>query len=223
MAAENRFHLEVMPAPMRRVFEALAPLLSAEGFYLAGGTAVALYYGHRRSVDLDWFRETPFEPMALNAHLAARGVALTVSTVAEGTLIGQVGRTKVSLFGYPYPLVAPLIVWEPYATRLASREDLICMKLAAIQQRGLKRDFIDLYCLLQDIPLERAVALYTEKYGAVAGGSLVYALTYFADADAEPTPRLRVPLSWRTVKAFLTEQARRVFGQSSILPLGGSD
>jgi len=212
MAAEDRFHLEVMPAPMQRVFETLAPLASAEGFYLAGGTAVALYYGHRRSVDLDWFRATPFEPMALNAHLAAQGVALTVSTIAEGTLIGQAGRTKVSLFAYPYPLVAPLVAWEPYAAQLASREDLVCMKLAAIQQRGLKRDFIDLYCLLQDIPLERAVALYTQKYGALAGGSLVYALTYFADADAEPTPRLRIPLAWRTVKAFLTDQARRVFG-----------
>jgi hypothetical protein len=212
MAAETRFYLEVMPAPMQRVFEMLAPLLSAEGFYLAGGTAVALYYGHRRSVDLDWFRETPFEPMALNAHLAMQGVTLMASTVAEGTLIGQAGRTKVSLFAYPYPLLAPPTVWEPYAARLASREDLVCMKLAAIQQRGLKRDFIDLYCLLQDIPLERAVALYTQKYGAIAGGSLVYALTYFADADAEPTPRLRVPLAWRTVKAFLIDQARRVFG-----------
>jgi len=201
-----------MPTPMQRIFEMLAPLVITEGFYLAGDTAVALYYGHRRSVDLDWFRATPFEPMALNAQLAVQGVALMASTVAEGTLIGQIGRTKVSLFAYPYPLVAPLIVWEPYAARLASREDLICMKLAAIQQRGLKRDFIDLYCLLQDIPLERAVALYTQKYGALAGGSLVYALTYFADADAEPTPRLRIPLAWRTVKAFLTDQARRVFG-----------
>ena len=34
MAAE--LHLEVMPAPMQRVFEALAPLVITEGFYLAG-------------------------------------------------------------------------------------------------------------------------------------------------------------------------------------------
>jgi hypothetical protein len=39
MAAE--LHLEVMPAPMQRVFEALAPLVITEGFYLAGDTAVA--------------------------------------------------------------------------------------------------------------------------------------------------------------------------------------
>jgi hypothetical protein len=210
MAAE--FHLEVMPAPMQRVFATVAPVLGAEGFYLAGGTAVALYYGHRRSVDLDWFREVSFEPMALHARLGQHGASLTIATIAEGMLIGWAGRTKVSLFAYPYPLVAPLAVWEPYGARLASREDLVCMKLAAIQQRGLKRDFIDLYYLLQDIPLARAVALYTQKYGATAGGSLFYALTYFADADAEPTPRMRTRLSWRTVKAFLTEQAQRVFG-----------
>jgi hypothetical protein len=114
MAAETRFYLEVMPAPMQRVFEMLAPLLSAEGFYLAGGTAVALYYGHRRSVDLDWFRETPFEPMALNAHLAMHGASrLWRQPIAEGTLIGQAGRTKVSLFAYPYPLLAPLRFGNP--------------------------------------------------------------------------------------------------------------
>ena len=69
MAAE--FHLEVMPAPMQRVFATVAPVLGAEGFYLAGGTAVALYYGHRRSVDLDWFREASFEPMALHTRLGS--------------------------------------------------------------------------------------------------------------------------------------------------------
>ena len=35
---------------------------------------------------------------------------------------------------------------------------------------------------------------------------------YLVDADAEPTPRLRTRLSWRAVKAFLREQAQRVFG-----------
>jgi len=69
MAAE--FHLEVMPAPMQRVFATVAPVLGAEGFYLAGGTAVALYYGHRRSVDLDWFCEASFEPMALHTRLGS--------------------------------------------------------------------------------------------------------------------------------------------------------
>ncbi|BCW96010.1 MAG: hypothetical protein KatS3mg018_1492 [Fimbriimonadales bacterium] len=197
---------------MQRVFEAVAPVLSAEGFYLAGGTAVALYYGHRRSVDLDWFRDAPFEPLSLHAQLTQHGIPLTPTVLSEGTLIGQVRATKVSLFVYPYPLLAERVFWEDYGAWLASREDLICMKLAAIQQRGAKRDFIDLYYLLQDIPLERALALYTRKYGAAAGGSLVYALTYFADADAEPTPRMRTHLSWRTVKAFLKEQTQRAFG-----------
>lgn len=209
---ETRFHAEVMANSMRRVLAAVAPPLNANGFYLAGGTAVALYYGHRRSVDLDWFRETPFDPLALNAQLHDFGIHLDSPVIAENTLIGMLRRTKVSLFAYRYPLIAPLQEWSDYGIRLASREDLLCMKLAAIQQRGAKRDFIDLYMLLQEIPIDQAFAWYRQKYSMDAGASLAYALCYFEDADHEPTPRMHIKLDWRKVKKFMQQTAQQLAG-----------
>ncbi|MCS7209624.1 MAG: nucleotidyl transferase AbiEii/AbiGii toxin family protein [Fimbriimonadales bacterium] len=197
---------------MRRALLATAPALAQAGFYLAGGTAVALYYGHRRSVDLDWFCAEPFEPLGLQARLRSQGIELQGASVAESTLIGWLGRVKVSLFAYPYPLVAPVRVWSDYGVSVAAPEDLLCMKLVAVQQRGTRRDFVDLYVLLRDIPLERAVELYRQKYGFSPGASLVYALTYFADADSEPPVRLRSALSWRQVKRFLQREAAKLVG-----------
>jgi len=56
----------------------------------------------------------------------------------------RLGRAHQSQpFRLPIPARRALVVWEPYGTRLASREDLVCMKLTAIQQCGLRRDFID--------------------------------------------------------------------------------
>ncbi|MCS6920270.1 MAG: nucleotidyl transferase AbiEii/AbiGii toxin family protein [Fimbriimonadales bacterium] len=206
------FYPEVMSRPMQRVLAAVASPLRASGFYLAGGTAVALYYGHRRSVDLDWFRETPFDPLTLKAQLRECGVVLDAPQIAENTLIGRIGRVKLSLFAYAYPLVAPLQEWSDYGAPLASREDLLCMKLAAIQQRGVKRDFIDLYMLLQEIPIEQALSLYQRKYGMDAGASLAYALCYFEDADSDATPRLRIRLTWREVKRFMLRTAEQITG-----------
>lgn len=210
MAADTAFHIEVMSAPMRRAFAQVAPLLSERGFYLAGGTAVALYYGHRRSVGLDWFCFEPFDPIELVQQLRDAGADIQSVSPAENTLIARLGRTKLSCFTYRYPMVAPLRFWQEYQASLASPEDLICMKLAAILQCGAKRDFIDLYVLAQQIPLPKALSLYVQKYGAAESASLVYALTYFDDADAEPTPPMRIRLNWRTVKAFLREQARQL-------------
>ncbi len=61
-----RFHVEVLAPAQRRVLGRLGPVLTARGYYLAGGTALALHLGHRRSVDLDWFTPEPLgDPLGL--------------------------------------------------------------------------------------------------------------------------------------------------------------
>src|SRR5439155_4515726 len=50
-----KLHLEVLPPEQLRVLRPLGPIADREGFYLAGGTALALQLGHRRSIDFDWF------------------------------------------------------------------------------------------------------------------------------------------------------------------------
>jgi len=45
----------ILPPAQQAVLERLSGLDEVRSFYLAGGTALALQLGHRRSVDLDFF------------------------------------------------------------------------------------------------------------------------------------------------------------------------
>lgn len=51
----------------RTVLAALGRLPPVAKFYLTGGTALALSYGHRKSNDLDFFSRDRFDPSALQA------------------------------------------------------------------------------------------------------------------------------------------------------------
>ena len=51
-------HTEALTQAQRDVLDRIASLGQLADFYLAGGTALALRHGHRRSIDFDWFRES---------------------------------------------------------------------------------------------------------------------------------------------------------------------
>lgn len=74
-----------------------------------------------------------------------------VTQRAAGTLIGQVEKVDLSFFYYPYPLIHALEKSECFY--IASVADIACMKLIAISQRGLRRDFVDLFVICQITPL----------------------------------------------------------------------
>jgi hypothetical protein len=176
--------------------------MESEGFYLAGGTAVALHLGHRRSADLDWFTERPVgDFLLLGSRLHALGIPLAVEAVAPGTLQGRLHGVRASFFEYRYQLLAALAPRPECGCALASLDDLACMKLSAIAQRGAKKDFIDLYALASTYrPLRELLDAYQGKYGILDIGHVIYGLTYFDTADRERTPPLLWNIDWRTAK-----------------------
>lgn len=205
-------HPEVLAPKQRRVLTRLGPLIDAEGYYLGGGTAIALHLGHRRSVDLDWFTggETP-DLLALGRRIQEGGVDLEVSRVAPGTLHGEVSGVRVSLLEYRYRLLQPLVSCPEYGCQLASLDDLACMKLSALAQRGTRRDFVDIYVLaLKHRPLPEMIGLYRTKYAVSETAHILYALSYFDDADHEPPPRMLWSMPWRTVKATIRGWVREL-------------
>jgi len=48
-------HYHALPVTVRTLLQALGSPMLATGFSLAGGTSLALRYGHRLSFDLDFF------------------------------------------------------------------------------------------------------------------------------------------------------------------------
>lgn len=208
-------HPEVMPAVQQRTLHQLAAFATGRGFYLGGGTAVAIQIGHRESVDLDWFTgdEIP-DPLALGAELRRAGVDFETTDLEKGTLHGTAGGVKLSFLEYRYPLLRPALEWAEYGCRLAALEDLACMKLSAIAGRGAKKDFIDLYAFgTTTFGLDRMLALYQEKFETDDVGHLIYSLTYFDDADPDDMPRMLWDVDWeevkRTVQAWVRDFVRR--------------
>lgn len=178
-------------------------MAAERSFYLAGGTALALRLGHRRSVDLDWFTAAPVpDPLRLASDLKAAGLAFAVERTERGTLHGTLSGVRVSFIEYQYPPLRPPTTgsWPGAPAGLASLPDIACMKLAAVAQRGSKKDFLDVYALGRRIPLRRMLGLYRRKYSVGDIGHLLYALTYFDDADRERTPFMVAKWTWPRVK-----------------------
>jgi hypothetical protein len=200
--ASVKLHHEVLGRSQRSVLPHLAPLAGRLGFYLAGGTALALQLGHRRSVDFAWFRENPIDdPLRLAAGLRTSAFRFETDRVEKGTLHGRAGGVRVSFLEYGYPLLRP--PREVEGLRLAALEDIAAMKLAAVAQRGSKKDFVDVFALGRHFGLGDMLAFYGKKYGVEDVGHVLVALAYFDDADRERTPMLLKRQSWPAIKTAI--------------------
>ena len=204
---------EAMTPGCRQALALLRGLPFLGGFYLAGGTALALQLGHRISTDLDWFSTscrllTP-EREGIRSALAGGG-AFEVASEQDGMMFTQLTGADVSFIYQPHPLLEPAVEYE--GVQLASPTDIGLMKLAAINARGTRRDFIDVYCLREVVSLGRLLELAPVKYADRPSflSIAARALAYFEDAEQQPMPRLLVPVRWGEVRAYCEAAARRL-------------
>jgi len=221
------YYPEVMPSTQQKLLRQLGPIAAQRGFYLAGGTALAIQIGHRRSVDLDWFTPESIHPMALAADLKGAGLPLDVTGEEKGTLHGTAQGVKLSFIEYPYSDLVPPVVWPEYQVPLAGLEDLACMKLSAVGARGEKKDFADIFALGREkFTLDQKLKLYGQKYDISDLGHTVYALTYFDDAEENDPPEMLWQVDWDEVKGtietwvreYVTKQAPPQTGGGGIRP-----
>jgi hypothetical protein len=203
-------HPEAMTPEAMALVHRLAPMVMRHRFVLAGGTSLTLHLGHRLSVDLDFFSEEDVLPDLLMGELRKAHLNPEVLQLAPGTLSVMMEGVKVSFFHYPYPFVDPS---QPYeGLMVASILDVAAMKLVAIAQRSARRDFVDLYVILQQVPFGAVAARAVQRYGTGFIEPVVIGkgLTWFEDADGEPDPQyLGQPLPWDDVKAFFASSFRQ--------------
>ncbi len=199
---------DALPAAQQQLCVKLAAVSAVRTFYLAGGTAAALHLGHRESIDLDFFRNGPFEADAVGAPVGA-AADCRWDQYERDSLVGSADGVKVSFFHYAYPLLAPSVPFV--GLQVASPLDVACMKLVAIGQRGLRRDFIDLWFLLQSLQLDVwALWGHTRRKFGLREDSIYWlarGLAYFEDAEAEHEPRMRRAASWPEIRAFFQRES----------------
>jgi hypothetical protein len=210
MAPLNPAHWEVITSQVRSVLGLLAQQTFIARFYLAGGTALAMQLGHRRSFDLDFFSETDHlldsSRREIVTALARKKDAVQANT--DGTLLLQIGDVGVSFFSYGYPLVQPTVSVAGVA--LASVRDIGLMKVDAIMGRSNKKDFCDLYFVCQVVPLGDLLELGQAKYAFLRdfGVQALKSLTDFRQAEADEMPEMVKRASWDEVKRFFIAQAK---------------
>ena len=180
------------------------------GWILAGGTGLAFHLGHRRSEDLDFFRTDTMDVRTLHDVLARHGPYETLQE-SEHTLTVLIRKTKLSFFRVRDPFLFPPTPYRFFA--VADRRDIALMKLAAVSSRGSRKDFADLFMILQDEPaLESYFEWLPRKYNPSRMNAyhILKSLTYFDDAEKEPMLNMLTPFNWAECKAFFVREARAI-------------
>lgn len=182
--------------------------LLPEACYLAGGTAIALRLGHRQSIDLDFFTTKKFNEQITVRELEQTG-KFVKDQLAWQTIMGEFYGVKFSLFYYSYKVLDQAD--DFYGIKIAGLKDLAPMKLHAIEDRGTKRDFIDLFWLCRHIDLTDIGRLYNQKYGQFEERKyMIYkALNYFEDAEKDKRKlKMLESVDWEKVKQYFNDQVK---------------
>lgn len=169
---------------------------------------MALQIGHRISIDLDFFTQHKFDEAELSSKLASLPGFIQDGT-AKHTVWGKIGETKFSLFYYKYSLLEKMVPFE--GIQLASLPDISAMKIHAIESRGTRRDFVDVYSLAKKYTLENMLDFYQEKYDVLEDHlySILRALDYFEEAEQErQMPKMLVEVDWDRVKDYFRKETR---------------
>ena len=168
---------------------------------LVGGTALALQYGHRTSVVLDLFGYVALEDGEFLALLQT--VSTDIRVLNERRNIHQyvINGIKVDLVNYAYPWIDNVRVEN--GIRLATPPDIAAMKVNAIEGRGSRKDFVDMYVLLQHYSLKQILDFYKQKYPEHSEFRALRSLAYVEDAEAQFMPNMFMPTDWEAMKAAI--------------------
>ena len=192
-------HFDAIPSPVRKLLDTLVRLPAITGFALGGGTSLALRFGHRLSLDLDFFTTREFDPENLTNKLELPD-AVQVNR-APNTLTLEIAGVKLDFLRHAYPLLEPEDLLD--GIPLFSLADVIAMKLNAITNRGSKKDFFDVAELQQHMPFGKMLDCFERKYRNSDPFTVIRSLSWFEDAEAEPDPVSLNGATWPEVKTTI--------------------
>jgi len=152
-------------------------------FNLVGGTALSLMMGHRKSIDIDLFIDRDFDVQHLASHLSKTYHVEGMKTLKNG-IFCYINDVKIDLIAHQYLILKPLETED--GIRMLSMEDISAMKLSAILNSGRRlKDFVDMYFLLEKLPLEKMTAAFVQKYPDVNVQMAHNALLYHSDINTD--------------------------------------
>ena len=200
-------HTETVARSTLELLKMLESESVMSNFDLAEGTSLALYLGHRISVDLDLFTPESFDAGKLEIFLRDK-YGFRTDFMEKNTLKGTIDGVKIDCITHSYGYLE-----KPYTEsdiRLYSMEDIVAMKLSAIADNGSRlKDFIDIAFLSTRFPFNSMLRLYERKF---PGSNLIRpfkAITYFDDIDfEEDIVMLNGKYDWKLIERRLIDMTQ---------------
>lgn len=202
-------HTETIHPATLELLKSLQQKEYLQDFYLVVGTALALYYGHRRSEDIDLFSKEKFNAERLLEQIH-QDFSYQLAYTAKNTLKGTITNLKVDIIAHRYPFLQ-----SPHninGISLLSEQDIIAMKLNAISVNGQRsKDFIDIYYGLKNYTVSDMISFYKAKYNQKNPAHVLKSLIYFNEVDFADWPvMIESPkLKWETIKDKIETEVMR--------------
>lgn len=171
---------------------------------LVGGTALALQYGHRRSVDLDFFGHTTENVDELTEAIREEVGHIQTLSATKRIKVYNIQNVKVDIVNYDYPWIDDAVIEGDI--RMASPKDIAAMKVNAVIGRGIKKDFIDIFFLLQHYTFDELLQFYKKKYPDGSEFRALLSMAYFADADLQAMPYMYENIEWSDIKQRIRKE-----------------
>lgn len=152
-------------------------------YYLVGGTAIALYIGHRQSVDFDMFKKGTINHKKNLERIVESGFSYKVTRRVTEQMNCLLNGVKLTFFQYPFEVPSAKQPMVPF--RIPTLLDLAAMKAYALGRRSKWKDYVDLYFILthhfslQQI-CDRAVQIFGELFSEKM---FRIQLSYYDDVD----------------------------------------
>lgn len=178
-------------------------------FYLVGGTALALQLGHRMSIDIDLFTLEPFDKSKLLDLLNAHFTDVTIESEGDTMLVTNINQIKVDFVKMSYPILFTPMTID--GVRMLDIRDIATMKIKAIAQRGSKKDFFDLFFLLNQLQLQEMLEWFSAKFKQQEIFHIIKSLTYFDDAESYANPLVfDQTITWERVKQLILKTVKEL-------------
>jgi hypothetical protein len=199
-------HTEAVEPGTFSILRKLMTLLSLQQFSLVGGTALALRYGHRSSVDLELFFHNKFDHPEIIDELETlfRQRFVYQQQKTEFGFFCFIDNVKVDIIHFPHQPISQIEELENI--KIYGSPDISAMKIQAVFGRAQKKDFWDIYELLQYFSLEQLIDWHKQKYpGQMLAISIPQAITYFVDAEDSESPISLKNQSWEQIKKGISK------------------
>lgn len=208
----SKLYYNILSSELLRILKILMSTDEFKDFRLVGGTALSLYRGHRKSIDIDLFTDAPYGSIdfaALDQFLRKRFSYADTNEFAIGPGKSYfVGKNesecvKLDLF-YTETFIREVIFLD--GIRLAAEEEIIAMKIDLISGGGRKKDFWDIHELIDDYSIEKMISLHEERYPfGHDQQAIINDFSNFEKADKDFDPICTKGKHWELIKLDMIE------------------